>query len=232
MYVRSFSIYNKRMVADLKTFTGDDGRPTQMFRGYIYKLYESDPRYFISTRKKKTRLHVDVWSDVHGQRPPKGFHVHHVDDDKTNNHPDNLQLLRAGKHLSDHLKKRVQENPVYYQEMAKRIVKKAAEWSKTEKGLQFRREHVKNVLSKASKHLFEVTINKVCENCGKQYKAKLITEKTARFCKNSCKSAWRRKSGLDDEKRTCKHCGAEFVANKYSKTYQCSRYCKGQTASL
>ena len=60
----------------------------------------------------------------------------------------------------------------------------------------------------------------VCDQCGKEY----MGEK-GRFCSNSCKSKWRRESGIDDEIRKCIVCDEEFSVNKYSDTVTCSRSC-------
>lgn len=48
---------------------------------------------------------------------------------------------------------------------------------------------------------------------------------TDKFCSNNCKSAYRRKSGVDNEERICKICGEIFITNKYSKAKVCSKKC-------
>jgi hypothetical protein len=48
------------------------------------------------------------------------------------------------------------------------------------------------------------------------------------FCSNACKSAWRRASGIDDEKRTCAKCGGTFIVNRYAKQDFCSYTCAGR----
>ena len=68
-----------------------------------------------------------------------------------------------------------------------------------------------------------------CEYCKKKYKA--INNNTNRFCSNKCKSAWRRKSGIDDVEKVCEICGSKFKTNKYSKTKTCSRSCANRLKS-
>lgn len=63
----------------------------------------------------------------------------------------------------------------------------------------------------------------ICEQCGKEFFTKPFG--TNKFCCNACKSAYRRKMGLDDEERVCAFCGNTFTINKYSKTKCCSRRC-------
>lgn len=50
---------------------------------------------------KQRLLHRDVWSSVHGDIP-EGWHVHHVDHDKSNNEPGNLKVMSAGDHGREH----------------------------------------------------------------------------------------------------------------------------------
>ena len=91
----------------------------------------------------------------------------------------------------------------------------AIEWHGTEEGLEWHKEHYEDV-----KHLLHKRRLIVCDQCGKEY----MGEK-GRFCSNSCKSKWRRESGIDDEIRKCIVCDEEFSVNKYSDTVTCSRSC-------
>ena len=65
----------------------------------------------------------------------------------------------------------------------------------------------------------------ICQNCGKEFEA--LPFGNHNFCSNSCKSAYRRKNGIDNEIRICEICGKEFEINKYSKTRFCSKKCVG-----
>ena len=62
-----------------------------------------------------------------------------------------------------------------------------------------------------------------CVNCGNEFEC--IDNGHNRFCSNKCKSAYRRKSGVDNVERACVVCNKTFVTNKYSKKRSCSREC-------
>lgn len=208
---------------ELETFIGPNGLPTQLFNGRVYQLHPKDPRYF--ERGGRNRLHVEVWSFYNGRKPPKKHHVHHKDEDKHNNKPDNLELKSAKDHLSEHMQKWKNEDPEHFLKLAKSGQDAAAKWSKTEEGLEFRRKHAKDVLSKYHDQLHTREVKKDCDVCGKEYLTTNLSATSSRFCSNNCKSEFRRRSGVDDELRKCKHCHIEFTANKYAKKKFCSRSC-------
>lgn len=47
--------------------------------------------------------HLLVWVSAGRERPPKGWLLHHKNDDKTDNRLSNLELLRRGVHNALHL---------------------------------------------------------------------------------------------------------------------------------
>jgi hypothetical protein len=192
---------------DLVTFIGVDGRPSQLFRGVVYKKYSTD-KYFRSGKSKWARLHTEVWSYVHGRRPPKGYHVHHVDENKDNNLPSNLELKKAGVHLSEHMRKNFQENPAPFYKRMKKAIIAASKWSKTPDGYKFR-------LAQVAKNFAEHN----------QTAHKKEAYKASRFCGNNCKSQWRRLAGLDNVESICAGCGEVFMTSKYMKRKYCSRKC-------
>jgi len=61
-----------------------------------------------------------------------------------------------------------------------------------------------------------------CQNCGEKFQGKIGTSK---FCFPSCKSAARRKSGVDLITKKCARCDKEFTSQKYYKISHCSRRC-------
>lgn len=211
---------------DLETFIGPNGLPTQLFNGLVYQLLPGDPRYF--QRGSHKRLHVEVWSFYNGRRPPKKHHVHHKDENKHNNHPENLELKKAADHMRGHTMKRIEEDPEWFQGLAKKGQKGAALWSKTPEGYAFRRKHAKNVLEPFLEHLHKREVHKKCDQCGKEYVTTNLSAVNSRFCSNNCKSAWRRSQKFDNVIRQCKLCGESFSANKYMKTVFCSRACSAK----
>lgn len=177
--------------------------------------------YYLNAKTHK-RLHVYVWEYYNGAIP-KGYHIHHKDHDKTNNEIDNLTLLSASEHSSLHSKEQVEE---HYQDMLKNLkenaIPKASEWHGSKEGREWHKQHYEKM--KAVLHKQETFI---CEYCGKEFE----TQRTGnnRFCSNNCRSAYRRKSGVDNETRKCVCCGKEFTANKYSLAKYCSRSCRNLT---
>lgn len=89
---------------------------------------------------------------------------------------------------------------------------KAIEWHKSEEGREWHKEQWKVSLGKV-KHEQKPKILK-CLNCSKEYVT--TTFGTTKFCSNNCKSAYRRKLGIDNEIRKCNKCSKEYTVNKYS----------------
>src|ERR1035437_906524 len=69
-------------------------RTIQEFDGIRYYLCG---RYF---QRKGVRLHIKVW-EYHNGPVPDGRHVHHADDDRSNNDAGNLECLTVLEHLGD-----------------------------------------------------------------------------------------------------------------------------------
>lgn len=167
--------------------------------------------YKIGTRRK--RLHVYVWERFNGP-VPSGYQVHHKEFDKSKNEISDLQLLTEFEHLSLHAHLQTQEHIHKFHEAG---IAAAPAWHHSKAGHEWHKKHYAE---------FGTAMHKerdfVCENCGKQFKS---AQTESRFCSNNCKSAWRRKAGLDNETRICAVCGAMFTTNKYSKQCTCSRKC-------
>ena len=124
-----------------------------------------------------------------------------------------MECVKGDQHISKHSS----EHPPGKQHM-EMMQNKAKEWHRSKEGSNWHKKHWHKSLGKYLKE----TEEKKCLNCGKQFKTNVSHSK---FCSNACKSAYRRKSGIDNEKRTCVICGKEFEANKYSKKKTCSRKC-------
>lgn len=192
-----------------------------IYNGYKFRR-DSNTGYYLSSRRiggKRKRLHVYVWENEHGEIPD-GYHVHHKDEDKRNNDISNLALLPRGKHAGLHANEYAEANR---DEMIKNLQENAIpaskEWHASKAGHEWHKEHYERMKEK-----LHVEKTFVCEHCGKEFTS---TQTKSRFCSNNCKSAARRKSGVDDVTKTCSKCGKEYTANKYQKTKYCP-LCKGE----
>lgn len=188
----------------------------QYFNGYKFTRDEKTGYYLNSTLRM--RIHRYVWEYYNG-KIPDGYHVHHIDGDKSNNDISNLRLLTVSDHIKLHMsdlpeekKERMRKN------LAEKAQPRAIEWHGSKDGIEWHKKHYDDMKEKLYKKR-----EYVCEQCGKKFEAH--KNKTTRFCSNACKSAWRRASGIDDVTRTCPVCGNDFKANKYSKIRFCSRHC-------
>lgn len=186
------------------------------FGGLSFCRDEKTGYYLNSTERK--RLHRCVYEAANG-KIPDGYQVHHVDHNKGNNEPDNLVLLTAEEHSKLHGEEAPDELRAFYRKNIAHTARPAASaWHKSAAGREWHRTHFKNTKD-------ALFVKKVfrCKMCGKEYEA--TSNGNNAFCSNACKSAWRRKSGADNEERICVVCGKQFEVNKYSKAKCCSRSC-------
>ncbi|MBA3589672.1 HNH endonuclease signature motif containing protein [Methylibium sp.] len=171
------------------------------------------------------RLHRAVW-EAANTKVPQGYHVHHVDHDRSNNQPGNLALRRAAEHLSEHM--REPERIANARRYVKRAIAAAPAWHATEEGLDWHSKHAKE----QTQHHTDKTVRKKCDHCGKAFVVTRLTRTSARFCHNNCKSAWRRASGIDDITRECAVCGKSFVIRRYLTTKTCGPKCGAELRTL
>lgn len=170
-------------------------------------------------QRKGRRLHVAVWEFLNGP-VPHGWHVHHKDENKANNRPDNLEALPKAVHLSHHMREPARRE--HSRKIVATAIKKAPEWHRSEAGREWHREH----FEKTTRAIWHAKVPKKCGFCRTDYEVIASMAETARFCSNKCKAAARRASGVDDEMRTCEGCGQEFSTNRYSKATTCSPGCR------
>ena len=164
---------------------------------------------------KGKRLHVAVWR-YHNGEIPKGYHIHHIDENRSNNQIENLALVEAAIHASKHAASHEEYNHKHIEDM--RVL--AAKWHGSAEGSAWHGEHAREYWAKASEH------ECICTNCGKTFKTRHNYGKDEKtFCSNACKTQYRTKSGVDNEDRVCPVCGKVFSVNKYAKRVCCSREC-------
>jgi len=152
----------------------------------------------------------------------KGYHVHHIDKNKDNNDISNLELLSSSEHSRKH--SHFKDNPESYKRQIEHLEKirpkEVYKWSQ-EPDLEKREKH--RAAHIAAMALIE-PVKYICLNCDKEFMN--MPNGIHRFCSNLCKSAYRRKHGIDNEQRICINCNKSFAANRYKKTITCSRHCQ------
>jgi hypothetical protein len=166
----------------------------------------------------RIRAHQWVWKNIH-KIIPKGYHIHHINDDKSDNTIENLELIKGSRHLSLHMQDPDRKESA--RNMADKYRHLTKEWHASEEGRHWHRIHAaKNNFGKWD------PLDYKCEVCYKDFKSKKISR--VRFCSNACKSKFRRDSKVDDEERKCSVCENTFKTNKYTKTLTCGRACHGK----
>lgn len=71
-------------------------------------------RYKVQQRKGKRKgVHVIIWEEYHKKEVPKGFLIHHIDCNPSNNKINNLELKRLGVHTRDHFREYYKDKDVW-----------------------------------------------------------------------------------------------------------------------
>lgn len=151
----------------------------QEFDGVRYYLCG---RYF---QNKGVRLHIRVW-EYHNGAIPEGSHVHHKDEDRSNNAPTNLESLT----LQDHLGGR------HGDASGKRAVQSidkarvaAAAWHGSDAGKAWHSSHYAEHI----KPIMDARVPAVCQQCGAEYQVSAAKVKQGKYCGNNCKARALRK---------------------------------------
>ena len=189
------------------------------FDGVRYYRYpeaerKSDRRYF---RRCGKYLHRAVWQ-FHNGPIPKGFQVHHKDEDTSNNDVGNLELLTPKQHVAKHI---TPERTEASRKHIERIRPLTKAWHRSNEGHKWHVEHGKKVAAG------KVPVKKECQRCRAKYLV-FNPKQQDKYCSSKCRAYARRERGDDDITRICSMCGGEFVINRYARSKCCSRYCGGQ----
>lgn len=172
-------------------------------------------RYLASTTNRGEKyLHRQVWIDNFGQIP-KGYHIHHKDENIYNNDIANLACISRVDHFLEHKEQtmswsRSEEN----KKNLRKHQPKASLWMKTDEAKRhFRQIGKKNALNSI--------VKRTCATCESEFDGcELIKE--AKFCSKKCKSIY---FGKQKKTINCVVCGKSAEIYKYSKSKACSMSC-------
>ena len=181
------------------------------FQGRKYTRKPNGYYYNCSTRK---HLHQAIWI-AHNGPIPEGCEIHHKDLNKENNDISNLECLTKKEHHDLHNALLTEEERQWRRDNIKNnAIPAAIAWHKSEEGRAWHREHAKKMAETGSSG-FTKRVPLVCTNCGKNYEGVVKASQPNRFCSNKCKSAYRRKQGLNNVEVKCPICGKRFIVDKY-----------------
>lgn len=187
--------------------------------GYKFRK-DSRSGYYLSTKNIETsriRLHRYIWKRHNGDIP-QGFEVHHKDENKDNNDISNLELLTKDKHLAWHAENASDELvDKWIDNLDEHARPKAKEWHKSEEGRRWHSEMQVEAWENRKPKKY------TCKNCQEKFEA--VSQRKSKYCSASCATAFRVKSGVDNEIRECVVCNSKFSINKYRKTKTCCRSC-------
>lgn len=168
-----------------------------------------------SKENPRCRAHTWVWKHFH-KIIPKGYHVHHINEDKSDNNIENLELIKASRHMSLHMQDPIRKQQA--REAAEKIRPLTKAWHRSAEGHAWHQYHAeKQKFGKWEARKLE------CKQCKSEYETTKRSQ--SYFCSNKCKSAWRRKAGLDNIVKKCLICDKEFIIHKYKQTKTCGRAC-------
>lgn len=118
----------------------------QFFDGKKFTRDDKTGYYLCSTGDEnnvRKRMHVYVWEYFNGPIS-KGYHIHHIDGDKSNNDIQNLQMLSATEHERLH-GKMLTENQ---RETLRKIWRKQLSWRKNGIIVMKDMNGIKSIMSK------------------------------------------------------------------------------------
>lgn len=150
--------------------------------------------------KASISLHRAIWTVHRGPIPP-GFHIHHVNGDKSDNRLENLECLSHGEHSSRHC----QEKLAPHREKAI-----AGSIAATRRNTAIHRQRVLT-----------------CAQCGGSYSSGSAHPRV--YCSSACIEA-ARSGAFKGETRVCLWCGQGYEASRRVQLY-CSKRCTSNAAA-
>ena len=172
----------------------DDQVETIVFNGYRYRRYpksknEVHKNYF---GRSGAFLHRDVW-EFHNGPIPKGYEVHHKDENTLNNDPSNLEAITISEHRSfPHSKKIEYQTSGKMHAHLESIRELTKAWHKSPEGRKWHSDNAKEshqrllAAGKPGLGAYErKPVNLVCIWCGAGFVALTVR---AKFCTPVCQN--------------------------------------------
>lgn len=194
--------------------------------GRIYRRYpgcgrKNAERYYTCVNDNGFRVyHRDLW-EKHKGPIPKGFHIHHRDENPLNNSLDNLECLSPAEHAQRHVGG---EHSKWSRQHINEIRALASEWHRSAAGIAWHREHGKRTwIGREPEPAGQ------CARCQApilSYFAGRKSREGRRYCSRACHRAI-----ADSEQRytvdaICPICSSSFKVKKWGrKPATCSRRC-------
>jgi len=183
------------------------------------KFIQQGKNGYYKNQKLGISMHRYVWEFYNG-KIPKGYEIHHIDGNKSNNDISNLQCLFANEHKKLHGRNLTDEQREWRRTNINENVRpKAIEWHKSECGKQWHREQVN--FRQDNRRIVKGT----CLQCGKEIYGYNNQGHTKKFCSGACSQKYRRQNGLNNITKICEICGKEFITDKYRPKSTCSYKC-------
>ena len=158
---------------------------------YDGDIYQWSEGYYKTRKGKKNKkakfptLHQAVWSSVHGKLP-KGYCIHHKDENPMNNDIDNLELLSIQAHNAHHAKTNIWIHSNECKDHLRKVRLLSLNWHSTPEGKKYHADHIREIWK--NHEWFE----KPCQECGKIFRSQ---KPFAKSCSHYCSFKHRKKFG-------------------------------------
>lgn len=188
----------------------------QYYRGIKFVYYPT-VGYFVNPGTNML-MHRFVWLCEKGDIP-KGYDVHHIDHDKSNNNISNLILLTRKEHIKLHFEEMPEEKQTIIRDNMRkaRFSEKCVEYHSSAEGHKQKSETAKQ-LWQEGRMIKPNTY--ICEVCGKEY-TRRSKPAAHRFCSYECQRVYEK----TPIKKICCICGKEYTSFIGSVGNTCSRSC-------
>ncbi len=157
-------------------------------------------------------LHQAVWV-AHFGPIPKGYEIHHKDENPLNNDIANLECLTRSEHGLRHGNKSPAQRRHF-----ERIRPLAAIWHGSSEGRAWHAEHGRQTWDGRR------TEQRVCLECQQPYESKGLRD-TDKFCSSACCQRWHYRNKTYFVEKPCPVCGTMFLEAPGKLDTCCSRSC-------